>query len=923
MFWIVWCYFGVAIVHISDSQRRALVNYSYTTKPQPTPTSPAPRLESSITNTIVKSTVDGATVIRGASAARTESSISSNQSPVKANDDKDTAPAPILSGSSEESNEDGLYVRRVSSEVGDNNRPDIAPAADDSGGRRSSLEKDTNRRSTEPSQVHDDSGRSRKPEELDRGKTAMVEIKPVSRDHVDKDSPLPPRRDDIQPPRRTDSIPTYDESDYPRRYDEDSDRERTRRRYSEGEKRVYADDDRSVEKERDRRPPPADDRYYDDRVPDRSRTRDDRYTGRYPEDTVRRSDDDRYYRDRDYDDRRKEDRPRIRGSETKRRPEEDEKYIPRDERYRDDDRYSEEERYRRRGGVGYSSRDEDEKYRLRDEDRYIDERDRTYIARKPLVRERDDGKEYIPISDGKVRDRGYRDPPVISRVDSERPLRSDRPIAPSYDRPIENPRDKAYVADDIVPSRVDAPSRRAEDKYRDRDDEYRRPTRYDTIDEVRDIRPTKTRDVEYIAPPSISSSRPRNDERYIDRDDSRRRDYDDVGKRRADDSRGVPIAGSRRVVQEDEYRTRTPNERRGEEVVLDRRSYASEEEDYRRSDSRTRTAYDDDRVRRPTYSDDRRDYESPKRAYVEERPSRPTRVDDDYDRSRPRGDYDGPRTRQRDRPDDEYRRYDRDDDRPVSDKYIPRDDDRSVSDKYIPREDDRYLRDDRPRSTIREYSSYPEDTSRAKPRDSDRLAGRKDELPRSESRDIRPRIDRYDDTPPRTDTRDPYAYSDSRKYDDVPSSQGSRVLKDVYESGSSASSRRNLESSSAKEPLIGPPITSSVYSKEPSRVVLREKRYQVTESSKHLRDDSYSETRGVQRDQADGFVERPFDVKDVIGTAIRQSDGERQNQKVHYPVHDPRANLTSSDVIRASERRGTTITAKRRRKRTMEYILPK
>ncbi|GFY29365.1 uncharacterized protein TNCV_4724931 [Trichonephila clavipes] len=788
MFWIIWCYLGLSIVQISDTQRRALVNYSYTTaKPSSTP-KPTNRTETDVLletslNSISKSTAP--TVMRGPSRE----------------------PATVSASILDAGEEGGIHVRRVSTSNTENvakkeNPPDIPP---------------TNTY---------DSGRSDKSPALPRDEKESSPRDPDIRDKIQ--SPRPAYRD---PDFERDQIPKrldrerdrydddYDERRSPGRYDR---RDRGREpddRYSKGDTRVYPDERRPD----DRYPLPRDERRGDDRDrDDRHKDYDDRY--RYKDDdryrdVDRHSDDDRYRKDDRYKD---------------------------DERYRDDDRYRKDDRYR----------DED---RYRTEDRYRDgdrSRDRTRSVERDRYSLRGDDDDRYP----RTRDRDYGDPiessrPVASpeRKSSRPDLRDDPRRIPEYDTSARDRPRSSY--------RDDLPSRALDDRYGDRDDEYRRPSRYDDRDW---ISPTRVRDEPYISKSTVEEPRVRDDSRptLIDglkRDDSRysedrgrTRYYDEVDDGRKGNSRFISPTTVRGADDRDQdgYRTRLQVDRksdpryvdREDDVILDRRSYASEESDgYRRSNSRT-IPYDDRNIRR--------DYD---------------RDDDDYRRSRPKDDYYP--SRSRDRLDD---RYVEDDDRSPSRRDYGtsrKRDDVDVGTRRDIMEEDRPIRS-RPeeRLPLSPVEKYP-DSDRRFDDSSSRRSSTRDLMP--DDRPVRTRHDPVDDRPP----TDRYPGDDKRYRDgELPP----------------RSSRRD-------------PFVASSASRD---VVVREKRYETSRDK--------PEDRGREESVS---PERPLNAKDVIEAALRHSDVPEQSpRKVFYPVYDPRVtNLTSPDIIRPSERRGTTITSRRRR----------
>ncbi|KFM79711.1 hypothetical protein X975_11676, partial [Stegodyphus mimosarum] len=1001
MFWIVWCYFGLAVLQISDSQRRALVNYSHVpSKPSPTPVTASPSrattlpsIETSV-NSISKSPTV-ATVLRGSSRELSPAATASPQAPPRVREDdiaeKVGQKAAILSGdesSKEATNEEVIYARRVSSSTTENRPigPDRKEDKVKSPGRRNPPDSGIEPRlDIAPTQVYDSkNARSRRPLDEESDKPTRDEKRSPPVDYIEKDRPASAKRDEIQSSRRPDDIPPYRdpdfERDYPRRpplivdrersrYDDDDDTRGTRSRYdkrdrgresddrySKGDTRVYPDDDLKIplEKERTDRPIPRSDDRYRDRLAedDRYRTRDDRYDDRYPDETRRRGDDDRY-RDRDYDDRYRDrdERYRYRSVEERERYRDripEERYKPIDDkdidRYRtreDRYRYRDEERYRDRDDDRYRTRDDDTELRDRISEDKLKDRDYDSLSRDVSYRPRIDDDRYREEEEVRRRNKDYKEPAVVSRIDEipliERrplPVRSETSSRDTRRRADYEPdvidRPRSYARDDVVISRAEIPVRSisSEDRYvaRDKDDDYRRPSRIDERDDK--IVPTRVRDDEYISRSSLIDDRsrdevyvprppaidlkPRDETRFSDeRKESRLRDdkyYDDDDRiRRLDDSRSTlsslsSASGTRKLTRGDipeEKRVDAKYVDRDDEVKLDRRSYASEDDDeYRRSNSRTRIPYDyTDRDRRPT---DERDYKDDER-YIR----RVSSADDEYRRDRTRTDYDTDRPRSRDRYDDEYRRYDRDDDR-----YVPLD-----------------------RSSSRKAETYPlDDDERYRRRELDERGIRREVPIRDASDDRRrpTRPERLDDRPRKSepDVRPALLADDRRFVDSIPVSRN-RDLVDAYPSPSSSDSSRKPPPrlvSSARDPLLSSSM-STAYSREPSDVIIREKRYQNSQSrEKQSRNSESSRVRGelgtINSDKimpgskdtalsSEDSEERPLTAKDVIEAALRQSDVSSQNsRKVFYPVFDPRiSNLTSPEIIRPSERRGTTITA--------------
>lgn len=487
--------------------------------------------------------------------------------------------------------------------------------------------------------------------------------------------------------------------------------------------------------------------------------------------------------------------------------------------------------------------------------------------------------------------------PTSSR--SQYDVRTEESIT-DYDVPPRS-RSRLPVRDEVNPSRLSRPAY-DEERYRDqdRDDRYR-PTRYDE-DEAKAISPTRTRiDGTFSRSTLIDTKfKDENDSRYAD--DSRDRIRNDKIYDKDERDSEIRLQGSRSAVstsensrryvdENDRYRTRLPNEKtekskssdRREEVVLDRRSYASEEDgDYRRGASRTRDYYED-RSRSPT--------EDTRRRYRDDE-SYPRR-DEDFKRDRPIDDISRDRSKNRDRYDDEYPRYD---------------------DRYISRDDDRYpLREDRLSSSSRKYDSYPDDDERPRRRDSEVRAIRtgdsriRDEIirPSASSRDEE-RFYSSDDFP---ETKP----SSRRRYEDdlPPPDDYDAKGRDTDNRRYSAGSKRPII---PRESALGSSM-SSMSSREPTEVVIREKRFQSSDSRYPSSRVISNERSYVDPEESESKEVRPLSAKDVIEAAIRHSDNSEQNSgQVHYPVFDPRTvNLTSSDYIRPGERRGTTITARKRR----------
>ncbi|XP_055947805.1 eukaryotic translation initiation factor 3 subunit A-like [Argiope bruennichi] len=871
MFWIIWCYFGLTIVQISDTQRRALVNYSYTTAKPPTTSSPNNRtevdgaLESSL-NAISKTSVtppspprrrsdSSVDLAKGDFAARLpggamqnstrRESISSSVT-TSAHDRK----ASILSGGEESD----LHPRKISTSNNENRAhegslSDIKPTQTYAPAQSDPL----------PTSSKDD----RRPiaRDSDR-KDEIHSSKPSYRD-PDFEREPPARRS--QPGRRRyDDEDDYEDRGSASRYDK-SDRGRdTDDRYSKGDTRVYPDERPRLE---DRYPPRDSDRRRGD-----DRDREDRYRDR----------DDRY---RDYDDRYKD---------------RDDRYRYRDNPYRDEDKYRndkpylDEDRNQRRDRFDYddrySSKDDryryDDRYRPRD-DRYRDDDDRyVYDDKRDRYIPRDDEDRYV-----RSRDRDYREPISSSRVDipsdrkSGKPEDARRPT--EYDIPVRDRPRISYIDESKTDDRY---------IYRD-DDEFRRPSKYDDRDR---ISPTRTRDEAYISRSTVPISRSRDDtyksgSSIIDerkRDDDRysnnrdRPKYYDDDDRRIEESRYISPSSvretdsTRKDVNRDDYRTRLPDDKKIDDVGIERRSYSAEEEEYRRQNSRTR--YYDDTDRKPS-GDSRRDYRTD-----DDYPRRTRPDDDEYRRSRPRGDYDTDKSR----------------DPEVYDRSI--DDDDRASRRYLPEYDEPRRRSDADTGLRKE--SYPRDVI-----DEDRMSrrpeGRRPLPPPKDRRyddDIPPRRPISDDRPfrSRPDTIDDRplrpaidrASEDGRRYRDDTYLEDDRRYKDEALVNPDESSRYGPPRSEKREPFVSSPTS-------PRDTVSREKRYHNS---------------GRTLDDYGNEEERPINTRDVIDAALKHSDSPVQNhRKVSYPIFDPRiSNLTSPDFIPPSDRRGTTIMSRRRRSRT-------
>ncbi|KAG8191742.1 hypothetical protein JTE90_008805 [Oedothorax gibbosus] len=941
--WIAWCYFGLAMVQVSTGQRRALVNYSLVKPTQTTP-SVQPSLDESSSNTISK-------------LAPTSPSSSFHKP-------RDLSTVPPLLIPDPNSNktqnvtkveiqEDGLQTRKV------------APSKDN---RYESAEPIEN-----PELVNKNNSSKTPFDPLLKSDTVPKEN--VSRDEVRASSREKPKeggstavRDEIQDSRTSvvhsaSRVPDF-ARDPPRssmrestRYDEDEYRGSRSRidtrdlvpyaddEYSKGDSRSYAEDDIGRRRSDNRRREERYGDYHSDDVPRRREDDDDRY--RYHDENSRhRSRDTRYddrdgYRSRDYD------RYRSRNDDKRYRWRSDEDVSREDDKYRSryDDRdrsridgrdikidgrdtprrfddidipYLTDDRYRHRNDdrdkpntddrdrsrmddsdrrlfndrsrtrvddrddslkkiddrhrtgvdefnhrlvddksdVGYADREKvraEDRYRLQDderdrarghrnrdsykgvlesEDEYrsrIDSRRRTsedeFIEEKTKYSDRDRYRPRVKVDpyddDTRTIRRDYEER-IITRTDSLSPL----PISKGLS-------DRAKVDETDYPRRSgEIPSSvLSETRSRDRDENYRRPSRYDDRDR---IYPTRVREDAYMttlgshserSPPPLTGSRSRD---HYHEDTARIRDTKHNGEEDKRRSYSSSAGSSGR-----EYKTRLPVERdegryidRGDEVSFDRRSYTSDEEDDYREKSHSRTSSegrhdsklrgDDDPYEHLSSTDERDEY--PRRRKDDD--------DEEYRRERPRSGYDAPRSRLRDSYDD----YSRDDDRYDEDRPIRRYDDRPIR---------RY--DDSPR--------YRDDTGVSK---EDRPYRNIDERPADPMYDPSSIIDETRLEAPR-----PRAPSDTKLQDgkDRSHSVGTRTPE---------SPRVSLDSD--------------------------------------------------RRDHAHP-VERPLNAKDVIEAALRHSDMSDALRKVSYPVFDPRvSNLTSPDVIRASERRGTTILSRRKRR---------
>ncbi|CAL1276487.1 unnamed protein product [Larinioides sclopetarius] len=847
MFWIIWCYMGLTIVQVSDTQRRAVVNYSYTTSKPPTTSNPTNRTEGAIEgslNAISKSPVtpptqprkrsDSSTdLAKGDFASRSLGGASQNSTRRESVTSSHERKASIL----HIGEDDVLHPRKVSTSNTENRSPEAIP------------------KEIKPTQTY-------APAQSDPLPTApKEERRPISRDSDRKDevqSSRPSYRDpefEREPPprrsepgrRRYDDDDDYYDRGSPSRYDKRDRGRDTDDRYSKGDTRVYPDerprlDDKYPPRDSDKRR--GDDRDREDRY--RDRDYDDRYRDR--KDRPRDYDDryrDRDDRPRDYDDRYRvrEDRPR----------DYDERYRDHDRPYLDDDRNRKrEDRY-------------DDRYLSRD-DRYISKypddddrsRERPYYDRRDRVATRDDEDRYIP-----ARDRDYREPIMSSRADIPLDRKSGRPDdvrRPSdYDTPI---RDK--------PRTPYNDESRTLDRYPIRGDEYLRPSKYDDRDTISPSRTreeantprstvplSRSRDDAYKSGSSKIEGRRRDDDRYPSNRD-RSRYYGD-GNRREDESRYISPSSVREadIISRDDYPTRSSDDRKLDEVALERRSYsAEEEEEYRRQNPRTR--YYDDVDRKPS-EDSRRGFRT-----EDDYPRRRT-DDDEYRRSRPRGDYDTDSTRSSDR-------YDG-----------PIDDDVRPSRRYLPEYDEPRRRTD-PDVGLRK-ESYPRDVIDEDRSSLRRPEGRPSAKDRRYDEDIPPRRAIYDDI---SDDRP------LRPAVDTVTEEGRRRYKDDAPLAPDDSPRR-VPLRSEKRELFSGSETS------PRDVVVREKRYH---NSRRPFDDSRIE-------------ERPINAKDVIEAALKHPDAPNSNpREVIYPVYDPRSsNLTATDSIPLSDRRGTTITSRRRRSR--------
>ncbi|GIY12008.1 uncharacterized protein CEXT_353651 [Caerostris extrusa] len=954
MFWILWCYLGLSAVQLSDSQRRAIVSYSYTTpKPPTTPKSVNNRTEGDVfletsLNSISKSEVTASTLLRnreelakgdfaarpGQNTTKRESQVSSSGA-IPSEDKKGS----ILNGGVSE----GVHTRRVSTSNTENRDLETKLSSPD----------------IQPTQTYD----SVRPDGSAAPPTEHKRPLPKDSDRSDQ-NPRPIFRDpdfERDPPSRTrdPARRRYDDDERDRgtRYDNTDRRRDSDDAYSKGDTRINPIlDDRYRPREDGRRR--GDDR--DDRD-DRYRHRDE---GRYRDDERYREDryrDDRYRDDERYkEDRYRDDRYR-----------DDERY--REDRYRDDERYKE-DRYRDdryRGDARYRDDDRypssDGSYRYRDEDR----------SRAPAFDDRRDKDRYSPKEENDrysiSKDRGYRDSISSSRSEAPPERRSRRP-SDDYDSVRDRPR----------PSVRDE---RVDDRYSNRDEEYRRSSPYD---DRSTITPTRVRDETYVSRTHIPLSLSR-DEAYTSRStmvddrikdnsrysgDSSRSKYSD-DDRKVDKSRfispsSLPEAENTR---RDEHRSRLSGDRksdtkyndRDDGVILDHRSYGSEEDDA------YRTQNYDDRDRRSS-GESRRNYpdddEYPKRtkARDDEYPTRTRTRDDEYPtRTRTRDDEYPTRTRKRE---DEYptRTRTRDDEYPPrtrtrDDEYLKQDDDeyprrtRARDDEYPKRDDEEYPKrtrtrddeypkrtrideDERPKRIILDDDQYPKRTRtdddeyrRTRQRgdnESDRNRNRdRHDLPyddrhidddddRSSSRKYSPE---YENTRRRDDT-DIGLRKDSSPRDLIDDDRRSRSESRLPTSASNDKDRRHTDGSAPRRPSIRDSMSEDRRQKPDDRPSVdkypddserqvpprSEKRYPFT-SPPVVREKRYENSR------SDSSERRPLSAKDVIEAAQRQPDLPEQNsRKVFYPVYDPRAaNLTSPDIIRPSERKGTTILSRKKR----------
>uniref|UniRef100_A0A2L2XZ15 Uncharacterized protein n=1 Tax=Parasteatoda tepidariorum TaxID=114398 RepID=A0A2L2XZ15_PARTP len=434
------------------------------------------------------------------------------------------------------------------------------------------------------------------------------------------------------------------------------------------------------------------------------------------------------------------------------------------------------------------------------------------------------------------------------------------------------------------------------------------------------------------------------DTKYQDDDDRSRTPT----STRIESSRVSP-SGRREYYASDEIKQ--PSKLGNDEISLERRSYSPEDDEYRLSNANSRS-----RPNQPIstpYDDRRRDYRSddPNKKYTD---------DDDYERSRRTNVRsrdstlrdDGVRYDKDGNKEDRYRdassrdRFDRDgpinrDERRDRDGPINRNERNREQDEYNRKrdkfEDPKYEDDRYDRNRDRYDDRYEEDRyDRNRDRYDYRYA--EDRYDRNRDRFVEDRHgeERYDRTRDRYDEsrydRDRDRYDDGAEYkesslDRNRSKYNDDRYGDRYDNPSelkpsdtlpiredrdgsrdfSGTRLRNTSpprSDERKEGFLPP----SDGSKRPFHSDVDDRG--LSSKDTRLRESSFSSI-------SDYDADRPLSAKDVIDAALRQAEStDLVPKKVFYPVFDPRiSNLTSSDIIRPSERRGITINSRRRRKR--------
>ncbi|GBO13316.1 hypothetical protein AVEN_104723-1, partial [Araneus ventricosus] len=355
------CYMGLTIVQISDTQRRAIVNYSYTTSKPPTTSSPTNRtevdgaLEGSL-NAISKSPVtpptqprrrsdSSADLAKGDFASRPQGGASQNSTR------RESVTSSVTSSTHERKSsilhrgeEDGLRTRKVSTSNTENRAPEVSLPEIKPTETYASAQSDP--LPTAPKE-------ERRPISRDSDRKDEVQSSSPSYRDPDFEREPPPRRSEPGRRRYDDEDDYYDRGS-PSRYDKRDRGRDTDDRYSKGDTRVYPDerprlDDRYPPRDSDRRR--GDDRDREDRYRDRyDSDREDRYRDRVDRDREDRYRD-REDRHRDYDDRyRDRDRPYLDDERSRRRDDRyDDRYPSRDDHYRprypDDDDRSRDRKY--------------------------------------------------------------------------------------------------------------------------------------------------------------------------------------------------------------------------------------------------------------------------------------------------------------------------------------------------------------------------------------------------------------------------------------------------------------------------------------------------------------------------------------------------------------------------------------------------